>query len=688
MDINNIPVKTVGDRLRNEELNAIVDQVKKNAGDIDRIEITGPSSMGGVVPNTAFVPDMGSAGNPAIYFAGPGTYPGFGGITLTEPLSVISWNGTTAVVKGVPISINQKAIEVYSSTKSAGYSAGNNILESGILYEVKTGQSLPMGQAPSANMAKVTTLGALYTINENGDYLYVIADRDKNILAYIDSRGFLNASFANEAIPASAIEGGKLVFGAIKEVQTPNDLLSLTDSIGNVLARINSRGVFNIDSLSIENLTYQGQSVDLYNLDKSNDVVTSEELVEIERPLFFRVDVEGALPTDMSVNRLPTNVVITIKGDNDQPLFKARSEFSIQGHGSALYAKKGFSADLFNIDGDEVKLKIGNMIPADGFHLKAFYSDSTHARDVSCGRIWRDMVRLLDYPKDMVHNKPFAFSTASSKKADAYHADAQFYPDGVPFVMYVNGEFQGLYTWRLKKTRENYAIDRDNKSHIFLDSVTYTAYLREPFDYVDWEAKSPRMTDYQGEGMPFTDSVVLANVNRLFSFTNNLATQYQNHADYIVLDHWIRFVIHAELLGNWDINGNNMNLLTWDATHWTIIPYDMDALLGLRTGGSIMEATRTGWITEADIWPTFRSVYQTQIKEAYTKLRNNGFIHHGNLMKYFTDQVKGIPQDVYNDDKKKWGVLWNGGVNETTMEQIAIWLDSRIKYLDSQWLNS
>lgn len=105
MDINNIPVKTVGDRLRNEELNAIVDQIKKNVVDIDRIEITGPASMGGVVPNTAFVPEMGNVGNPAIYFAGPGVYPGFGGITLTEPLNVISWDSVSAVVKGVPIEV-------------------------------------------------------------------------------------------------------------------------------------------------------------------------------------------------------------------------------------------------------------------------------------------------------------------------------------------------------------------------------------------------------------------------------------------------------------------------------------------------------------------------------------------------------------------------------------------------------
>ncbi|MDH5825775.1 CotH kinase family protein [Sphingobacterium faecium] len=665
------------------------------------LSITGesmPAIQGGATAETAVALPAGPTGYNRFFDASWG-YWKYNNVVLTNPNGVqgipegsegvLFWNGTTQTWSISKIqSLPKSTIYQYSSTKPGGYGSGDKIIEDGVLYQVNPEQILLTGQAPSQNLSKVTTLGYLMSIIENGEHIYVISDKDNSILAYIDSKGFLHATFSEESISPAAIEGGKLAIGAIKESQTVNDLYNIVDSDGNILVRINNSGALITDTLNIQNLTYQGQAVDLYDLGKSNDVITSDELVFIDRPLFFRVDVEGALPTDMSVNRLPTNVVITIKGDNDSTVFKCRAELSIQGHGSALYDKKGFTADLFNIDGDEVKLKIGNMIPSDSFHLKAFYSDSTHSRDVTCGRIWRDMVRKLEYPKDMVHNKSFAFSTKTTKKAESYHADAQFHTDGVPFVMYVNGDFHGLFTWRLKKTRENYAIDRDNKSHIYLDSVTYTAYLKDPFDYTDWEAKSPRMTDYQGEGMPITDATVLANINRLFSFTNNLATQYQNHSQYIVLDHWIRFIIHAELLGNWDINGNNLNLLTWNATQWTIIPYDMDSLLGLRTGGTIMEETRTGMIAVSDIWVIFKTVYLNEIKLAYTELRKSGFINHGNLMKYFTDQIKGVPQDVYADDKKKWGVLWNGGVNETTIDQISIWLDSRIKYLDTQWLNS
>lgn len=84
--------------------------------------IKGPSGIGGVVPNEAFVPGMGSAENPAIYFAGPGTYPGFGGKVLTDEINIISWNSSTAVVKGVPIEVPPASKEIpnWSGATPAG----------------------------------------------------------------------------------------------------------------------------------------------------------------------------------------------------------------------------------------------------------------------------------------------------------------------------------------------------------------------------------------------------------------------------------------------------------------------------------------------------------------------------------------------------------------------------------------
>lgn len=196
------------------------------------------------------------------------------------------------------------------------------------------------------------------------------------------------------------------------------------------------------------------------------------------------------------------------------------------------------------------------------------------------------------------------------------------------------------------------------------------------------------MTGYEDLG-PVPDAEVLANINRLFSFTATLNSSYANHADYIVLNHWIIWIIFSELISNRDTNGNNYNIITWDGTHWTIIPYDMDLTLGLNpwsgTGTYVIDPTRPQFDINHDIWATFKTRYITQIKAMYTKLRNDGFISTSNLQKYFNDQIKEVPRKVYEDDRAIWPLLFTDG--EPTIEQIILFLDSKIKFLDTQWLN-
>lgn len=228
---------------------------------------------------------------------------------------------------------------------------------------------------------------------------------------------------------------------------------------------------------------------------KSLETITDKSYLSFGKINFGKLYFVGKLPTDDSDARKPESLTFKMYDDNEKFLFAGNCKLAIQGHGSATVPKKGYTFDLYNSNNDALSVKFGDMVAVDSFNLKAYYSDRTHSRDVGGCKLWRDMINTLPYPLSKVNNKPTELST-TVKKDNQYIADANYFPNGFPIALYINGFFQGLFTFHHKKTRQNYALDNSNLGHIFLDSATYTARLNEAFDHTDWKIKSPKMSGY------------------------------------------------------------------------------------------------------------------------------------------------------------------------------------------------
>lgn len=416
------------------------------------------------------------------------------------------------------------------------------------------------------------------------------------------------------------------------------------------------------------------------------------EYIYIPRPNFAYIYFTGTMPTDTSDTRTPTSLNFYMKV-GQQVILTAKCELSIQGHGSTAYAKKGYTFDVLNADGDALSIKWGDMPAVDSFHLKAYATDMTHTRGISAAELWREMVGSLDWPKNLTNNHVLSLDP-TQKQNTIFWADAKYSEDGFPCCVYLNGEFYGLYSLKLKKSRVNYAMDKSDKSCIFLDSASsgYSAYLSQAFDYTDWDLKNPKISGYEENG-PITDNDVLTSIERLFSFTRNLNTIYAQHSDYIVLDHWLCWYILCELITHRDTSGNNYELCTWDNVHWSILPYDMDITLGLNAWSNYtIETSVTGFVVgtrpssgDTTFWQNFRTRYATELSAMWTKLRKSGIISIGNVTKIYKGRASVIPPEVYSADKTKWGTIWTNGI--PTIQQTIAVLQSRIAYLDSQWLS-
>lgn len=418
----------------------------------------------------------------------------------------------------------------------------------------------------------------------------------------------------------------------------------------------------------------------------NNAAIFDGEHIELEKPKFAVFRFYGKLPNPLVADDSVTNEVFVEIGGTTR--LHCYVNMAIQGHGSAGLPKKGYTFDPINANGKAISIKFGDMISVDGFHYKAYQTDIMHCRDVGGENLWRAMVKSLDYPHSKVNNKILDMS--SKVVAQNCYADAKYGVDGFPTAMYLNDEFWGIYTLRLKKTRDNYALEKSDKSHIYLDNVTTTAFLSEPFDPTDWELRNPKLKGYEAGG-EISDADVLTSINRVFDWLNHIETRYADHADYIDLPLWLTYVILIDLIGHRDSNGNNVNLLTWDATHWVAVPYDLDLTLGLnpRYDGVeeayVVESSVTGWIS-ASIWAKFRTIFATEIKQLYAKMRNDGTLSVQSIIDHYTSQCNGIPRWAYDADLAKWGTLWKVGY--PSVGQITSYIESRIAFLDSQWLNS
>lgn len=721
MDINDIKPMEVGDRLRHEMLNAIVDQVKKNAGDIDRIEITGPSSMGGIVPNTAFVPDMGSPESPSIWFAAGGTpeapviLPGFGGISLTSPLNVISWNGSTAVVKGVPIEVPQAENKI-PDWQPAAYSAG-----------VQRGHSGKRWQANANTLATdvpgISPKWDLKTFESYADSgIMYFVDLNDNILGYFDEKGLFVNKGLNADI-AKRIQEAVEPLNNIFRTESAMGILEISDIGGNIIMSIDEYGTLKAKiapgSIAYKDLmdtplgetntddylwTFQDGDKIIAAIDKGGKLIVQDIQVRnsteeeednaqvlqittkrqeyIPRPKFMRMDVEGPLPYDMSPALTPTEVVVTLR-DGVTDLIKFNAELSLQGSGSLHYAKKGYTLDLLNSEFKSLDLKVGDMVATDSFHVKAFHTDITHTRDVGCGRLWYQAILKRPYPKNHFAPLQTGLTPVEPTYNDKvlFKEDAKFYTDGIPTEFYINGEFHGLYTFRMKKARQNYKLDNSNQNHIFIENLVTPAWMGAQHyeTYADvlnfWEIRSPKTPGAEAQAN------ILRFLNYMEGVYNDTIDLRATHADYLDLIMWLDYMIICEAVGNEDVQGNNLLPITYDGQHWGIVFYDADNSLGIYS--TLKETESTRWMLSKDIYPKFRTVFDAEFKERYKFLKAQGVLTNENYKRVFGGISECIPGHVYKANYDKWGTNLTNGL--PTMDQGYRYLNSRLQFLDPRW---
>lgn len=344
-----------------------------------------------------------------------------------------------------------------------------------------------------------------FRVIENEEFLAAETDAEGKILSATNPDGshyIHNAK--SETIPTE--------FSHIEDPEGRTEIT--TDAEGKILGYRDSEGKkhehsMEIKNLEVSNLNLQGNSVNnIKDALKANgfDVKTpidwsESSFIQIPEPRFAIINITNidSMPTTKTDNLHAWMEFWDMQGN----YFKKRVIANAQGSSSMGFVKKNIAIDICNdewIGDDTAKVRFGNLVPQDSFHIKAYYTDFFRGISVVSYHLYEQMQRTLgdmyDKPwkRALIDTDSITTTTKSLGSSFEENMDLQTdtgalcHPDGFPIAVYLNGSFYGVFAMLIKKHRDNYHMNKSKAEHIHLDGTITNSTIFNGKDNINWSA--------------------------------------------------------------------------------------------------------------------------------------------------------------------------------------------------------
>ena len=303
-------------------------------------------------------------------------------------------------------------------------------------------------------------------------------------------------------------------------------------------------------------------------------------------------------------------------------------------------------------------IRFGNWVSQDGFHLKAFYTDFSRGIGEICYKMFARIVedRLPYWERGGYMN--------SSR--------ARCFPDGFPCILYLNGQFHGIYAWQLKKSHKNMNMEKSNATHIHLDGNLSDNNLFHGFiNWSQFEVRNPQNLE-TALGLPYDNNhpselkagQVKSAILRLSSYHGELETLVAMGAsaeevrarfeEYFDVESLLDYVVFFYFTANGDGSLKNWQWFTYDGTKWMVTPYDLDQCLGLGLYGQVrgsnlpVENLTTGPFYWLNLY------YQDEICERWKELRQSGVLSGETLVPIAVNWCDRVGNHFYELERQRW----------------------------------
>jgi len=371
--------------------------------------------------------------------------------------------------------------------------------------------------------------------------------------------------------------------------------------------------------------------------------------------------------------------------DRDGNYFKTKIILNAQGSSSMNYIKKNLSIDLLTDDGEERTVKFGDWVPRDSFHIKAYYIDGFVGQ---CIVSYKHAMQYYNSRPDAVNRpykkyySPIDIWNGSGEEMEDLGVEARCMPDGFPVELYHNGAYNGLYVMALSKHRSNYNMDKDITNQVFLDGeIGESELFAGTIDWTKFEVRNPnKLKDINGDDYDSDNPKELSDTHpksaatkaHIVRLSNALADvnaqatdelKRSKYEEYFDVQEMIDYVIHANVVMNYDGFRKNWLWTTYDGNIWQPNYYDHDSIFSLYWRGIMFDknfdpATFILGIPTSN--PQFSpsthvlTLYKPQVDARYKELRDMGIISVNNVYSLLEDWVKRIGEDAYKRNFDRW----------------------------------
>lgn len=396
-------------------------------------------------------------------------------------------------------------------------------------------------------------------------------------------------------------------------------------------------------------LSYTASEVDA-KLGKVNELETSvanlsEQIANIDglcEPMeddIPKVFLSGSEFSDMTAEKNEVNMEMDYVSKTQS--FHAYILIKWQGASSLDYDKKNFTIKMYSDEARKTKLK--KVFKDWGFEkhkyvLKANFVDHSHARNIIGARLWSEVVASRsDYD-----SLPVELKTSPNNGAI----------DGFPIKVYINGTYQGIYTWNIGKDDWMWNMDEDNPNHILLCGETNTngvyfenacnfRALWSGVDEQNWCVEVGTNSDSVKNSLNALITCVKDTDDETFKATIG------NHLDVqSAIDYYIQQYVTCGI----DNLGKNLLLATYDGTKWYCGSYDMDMSFGNTDKVTYDYACPEQYSERYSLlWERIVNCYSDDIKARYFYLKETVF-SFSNIVTKFERFMDLIGLDLYEED--------------------------------------
>ena len=278
-----------------------------------------------------------------------------------------------------------------------------------------------------------------------------------------------------------------------------------------------------------------------------------------------------------------------------------------------------------------------------------------------------------------------------------YNDGAKCFPDGFPCIVYLNGEFYGIYSWQLKKHRDNYHMKKNNAKHVHLDGILNdTTIWGNTVNWKAFEIRNPKglktvdggkydgdnPTEITGDSnVNATTAEVKGYIENFHIIKETIVNAYavynasskteddknafkQVFETYLDSMNLIDYIIFSDVSNNYDGFNKNWQWFTYDGVKWYCGVYDTDGVFGgyydlnntivppltshLTIERQSVAAIGATWM----ITPIY-SVYKDESR--YAELRNLKVIDTNNIVNLMINWLDRLGNKAtFEKEWKKW----------------------------------